>query len=196
MSEGPDQDHNSHMVSEGPDQDHNNTWCQEEQTSEYRRRGEGATTASEGVEAEPHSYFQLRSGGATSEGAEADQTILIFEAYLPSPSGPLFMKYLMNISKMRAFWSLNEDILKITILKTNTLYPSRKIRRIRACTHQRPQMNKAQYAIFREYQYVVLEIRNEYNILEDIKCGPYSKKFLIRHIQSLDTPYRTDFQTL
>ncbi|GJZ41026.1 putative reverse transcriptase domain-containing protein [Tanacetum coccineum] len=45
-------------------------------------------------------------------------------------------------SKRRAFWSLNEDILKITILKTNTPYPSRKIRRIRACTHQRPQRNK------------------------------------------------------
>ncbi|GJW10605.1 reverse transcriptase domain-containing protein [Tanacetum coccineum] len=49
-------------------------------------------------------------------------------------------------SKRRAFWSLNEDILKITILKTNTPYPSRKIRRIRACTHQRPQRIKAQYA--------------------------------------------------
>ncbi|GJZ98882.1 ribonuclease H-like domain-containing protein [Tanacetum coccineum] len=48
-------------------------------------------------------------------------------------------KYLANISKRRAFWSLNEDILKITILTTNTPYPSRKIRRIRACTHQRPQ---------------------------------------------------------
>ncbi|GKA60376.1 DNA helicase [Tanacetum coccineum] len=51
-----------------------------------------------------------------------------------------------DIPKRRAFWSLNEDILKITILKTNTPYPSRKIRRIRACTHQRPQKNKAQYA--------------------------------------------------
>ncbi|GKB16329.1 retrovirus-related pol polyprotein from transposon TNT 1-94, partial [Tanacetum coccineum] len=48
--------------------------------------------------------------------------------------------------KRRAFWSLNGDILKITILKTNTPYPSRKIRRIRACTHQRPQRNKDQYA--------------------------------------------------
>ncbi|GJZ80282.1 hypothetical protein Tco_0645276 [Tanacetum coccineum] len=46
------------------------------------------------------------------------------------------------VSKRRAFWSLNEDILKITILKTNTPYPSRKIWRIRACTHQRPQRNK------------------------------------------------------
>ncbi|GJZ52315.1 hypothetical protein Tco_0606830 [Tanacetum coccineum] len=51
------------------------------------------------------------------------------------------------ISKRRAFWSLNEDILKITILKTNTPYPSRKIRRIRVCTHQRPQRNKDQYAV-------------------------------------------------
>ncbi|GJS90712.1 hypothetical protein Tco_0773348, partial [Tanacetum coccineum] len=29
-------------------------------------------------------------------------------------------------SKRRTFWSLNEDILKITILKTNTPYPSRR----------------------------------------------------------------------
>ncbi|GJW22431.1 hypothetical protein Tco_0033053 [Tanacetum coccineum] len=108
----------------------------------------------------------------------------------------VFMKYLVNISKRHAFWSLNEDILKITIQKTNTPYPSRKIRRIRACTHQRLQRNKAQYAISREDQYAVLEIWNEYNILEDIKRGPYSKKSLIRRIQSLDTAYRTDFQTL
>ncbi|GJW76879.1 hypothetical protein Tco_0138561 [Tanacetum coccineum] len=58
----------------------------------------------------------------------------------------VIMEYLVNISKRRAFWSLNEDILKITILKTNTSYPSRKIRRIRACTHQRPQRNEVQYA--------------------------------------------------
>ncbi|GJW75418.1 putative ribonuclease H-like domain-containing protein [Tanacetum coccineum] len=38
-------------------------------------------------------------------------------------------EYLVNISKRRAFWSLNEDILTITILTTNTPYPSRKIRR-------------------------------------------------------------------
>ncbi|GJX73524.1 hypothetical protein Tco_0312119 [Tanacetum coccineum] len=81
----------------------------------------------------------------------------------------LIMEYLVNISKRRAFKSLNEDILKITILKTNTPYPSRKIRRIRVCTHQRPQRNKAQYTISKEDQYAVLEIWNEYNILEDIK---------------------------
>ncbi|GKG11558.1 hypothetical protein Tco_0342958, partial [Tanacetum coccineum] len=123
---------------------------------------------------------------------------------------------------------LNEDISKITILKTNTPYPSRKIRRICACTPQRPQKNKAQYAVSRrpirrihqgrydvsvpalpkdhrriklntpypEDQYAVLEIWNEYNILEDIKRGPYSKKYPIHRIQYLDTPYQTDFQTL
>ncbi|GJY43993.1 hypothetical protein Tco_0432206 [Tanacetum coccineum] len=71
---------------------------------------------------------------------------------------------------------------------TNTPYPSRKIRRIRACTHQRPQRKQDQYVVSREDQYVVLEIWNEYNILEDIKHGPYSKKSPIRRIQSLDTP--------
>ncbi|GJU49436.1 hypothetical protein Tco_1218991 [Tanacetum coccineum] len=75
------------------------------------------------------------------------------------PSGIIvIMEYLVNISKRRAFWSLNEDILKITILTTNTSYPSRKIRRIRACTHQRPQRKQAQYAVSREDQYAVLEI--------------------------------------
>ncbi|GKD51070.1 hypothetical protein Tco_1280046, partial [Tanacetum coccineum] len=42
--------------------------------------------------------------------------------------GQVIMEYLVTISKRRAFWSLNEDILKITIQKTNTPYPSRKIR--------------------------------------------------------------------
>nr|GEX96896.1 hypothetical protein [Tanacetum cinerariifolium] len=56
-------------------------------------------------------------------------------------------EYLVNISKRHAFWNLIEDILKITILKINMPYPSRKIRRIRACTHQRPQRKQDQYAV-------------------------------------------------
>ncbi|GJX28765.1 hypothetical protein Tco_0236844 [Tanacetum coccineum] len=84
----------------------------------------------------------------------------------------LIMEYLVNISKRRAFWSLNEDILKITILKTNTPYPSRKIRRIRACTHQRPQRNEAQYDVSRETQYAVFKIYNDINI-------ELSKEFLV-----------------
>ncbi|GJY67115.1 reverse transcriptase domain-containing protein [Tanacetum coccineum] len=43
----------------------------------------------------------------------------------------VIMEYLVKDSKRRAFWSLNEDTLKITILKTNTPYPSRKIRHIK-----------------------------------------------------------------
>ncbi|GKB15548.1 retrovirus-related pol polyprotein from transposon TNT 1-94 [Tanacetum coccineum] len=70
----------------------------------------------------------------------------------------VIMEYLVKDSKRRAFWSLNEDILNITILKTNTPYPSRKILRIRACTHQRPERNEAQYAVSRRCQYVVLKI--------------------------------------
>ncbi|GKC37012.1 hypothetical protein Tco_1049396 [Tanacetum coccineum] len=67
----------------------------------------------------------------------------------------------------------------ITILKTNTPYPSRKIRRICACTHQRPQKNKAQYAVAKDTQYAIFKIWYV-NILEDIKRGPYSKKSPIR----------------
>ncbi|GKC99791.1 hypothetical protein Tco_1170066 [Tanacetum coccineum] len=37
----------------------------------------------------------------------------------------------------------------ITVLKTNTPYSSRKIWRIRACTHQRPQKIKDQYTVSR-----------------------------------------------
>ncbi|GJY29685.1 retrovirus-related pol polyprotein from transposon TNT 1-94 [Tanacetum coccineum] len=39
----------------------------------------------------------------------------------------LIMEYLVKDRKRCALWSLNEDILEITILKTNTPYPSRKL---------------------------------------------------------------------
>ncbi|GKC06755.1 hypothetical protein Tco_0998365 [Tanacetum coccineum] len=79
------------------------------------------------------------------------------EALLTLKQKPVIMEYLVNI-KRRAFWSLNEDILKITILTTNVSYPSRKIQRIRACTHERPQKKLDQYVVSREDQYAVLEI--------------------------------------
>nr|GEX02180.1 hypothetical protein [Tanacetum cinerariifolium] len=71
---------------------------------------------------------------------------------------PLIMEYMVNISKRRAFWNLNKDILKITFLTTNTPYPSRKMLHICACTRQRPQRKPVQYAVFSEDQYVVLKI--------------------------------------
>nr|GEU94546.1 zinc finger, CCHC-type [Tanacetum cinerariifolium] len=73
-------------------------------------------------------------------------------------STSVIIEYLVNISKRRAFWSLNKDILKIIVLTTNTSYPSRKIQCIRACTRQRPQKKQAQYAVSSEDQYAVLEI--------------------------------------
>ncbi|GKB77217.1 hypothetical protein Tco_0944112 [Tanacetum coccineum] len=96
----------------------------------------------------------------------------------------LITEYLVNISKRRAFWSLNEDILKITILTTNTSYLSRRIRRIRACTHQRPQRKQAQYAVSREIQYAVFKIMDDLNItmeecirLEEEKAPKRGKVF-------------------
>ncbi|GJS19202.1 hypothetical protein Tco_0447834, partial [Tanacetum coccineum] len=68
-----------------------------------------------------------------------------------------------------------ESDYDITILKTNTPYPSKKIQRIHACTHQRPQKDKDQYAVSRETQYAIFKIQY-LNIMEDIKRGPYSKK--------------------
>ncbi|GKC65419.1 hypothetical protein Tco_1098017, partial [Tanacetum coccineum] len=45
-----------------------------------------------------------------------------------------------------------------------------------------------------ETQYAVFNIWNEYNILEDIKRGPYSKKSLIRRIQLLG--YAVEFRRI
>ncbi|GJU92075.1 hypothetical protein Tco_1304498 [Tanacetum coccineum] len=77
------------------------------------------------------------------------------------------------------------------ISTTNTPYLSRKIRRIRACTHKRPQRKEDQYAISREDQYAVLDIWHV-NILEDIKHGPYSKKLQYAVSNPLDTPSYLD----
>ncbi|GJS94193.1 hypothetical protein Tco_0801161 [Tanacetum coccineum] len=65
---------------------------------------------------------------------ESCDAILVFVFVTPSPAtvdkflinvGVVMMERLVKHSKRRAFWSLNKDILKITILKTNTPYPSR-----------------------------------------------------------------------
>ncbi|GKD61606.1 hypothetical protein Tco_1299115 [Tanacetum coccineum] len=67
-----------------------------------------------------------------------------------------------------------EDQYAVSI-KEDTAYP---------CLHSpKTTEDKAQYAVSRETQYAVFKIWNEYNILEDIKRGPYSKKSPIRRIQ-------------
>ncbi|GKC23410.1 hypothetical protein Tco_1025560, partial [Tanacetum coccineum] len=106
------------------------------------------------------------------------------------------MEYLVNISKRRAFWSLNEDILKITILKTNTSYPSRKIRRIRACTHQRPQRIKLNtpYPERLNTPYSRYGMNIIFWKISSVVPTPRNPQYAVSN--SLDTPYRTDFQTL
>ncbi|GKB97910.1 hypothetical protein Tco_0984047, partial [Tanacetum coccineum] len=47
------------------------------------------------------------------------------------------MEYLVKISKKARILELKRRHLKITVLTTNTPYPSRKIRRICACTSQK-----------------------------------------------------------
>ncbi|GJY33158.1 hypothetical protein Tco_0417627, partial [Tanacetum coccineum] len=104
----------------------------------------------------------------------------IFKEDLEYQSCGIIMEYLVNISKRRAFWSLNEDILKITILKTNTPYPSRKIRRIRACTHQRPQRKEDQYAYdeyihdlrFVETEFPAIAFNDEVPSEKTLSCEP------------------------
>ncbi|GJU53333.1 hypothetical protein Tco_1227047 [Tanacetum coccineum] len=96
-------------------------------------------------------------------------------------SSGVIMEYLVKDSKRRAFWSLNEYILKITILKTNTPYPSRKIWCLRACTHQRPQRNEAQYAV-RHIEDIVCEYSGRYQTWSLLKETP------IRRIEPTSTP--------
>ncbi|GJU11612.1 hypothetical protein Tco_1134008 [Tanacetum coccineum] len=92
-------------------------------------------------------------------------------------------EYLVNISKRRAFWSLNEDILKITILTTNTPYPLRKILRIRACTHQKTtketsSIRRIQRRPIRRIGYIVCEDSGRYQAWSLLQETP------IRRIQS------------
>ncbi|GJR26897.1 hypothetical protein Tco_1103129 [Tanacetum coccineum] len=70
----------------------------------------------------------------------------------------IIKEYLVKVNKRRAFWSLNEDILKINDSDYQYAVSIKKIRRIRACTHQRPRRKQDQYAVSREDQYAVLEI--------------------------------------
>ncbi|GJZ89343.1 ribonuclease H-like domain-containing protein [Tanacetum coccineum] len=70
----------------------------------------------------------------------------------------------------------SEDQYAVSV-KEDTAYP---------CLHSpKTTEDEAQYAVSRDTQYAVFNIWNEYNILEDIKRGPYSKKSLIRRIQLL-----------
>nr|GFA60894.1 hypothetical protein [Tanacetum cinerariifolium] len=102
-------------------------------------------------------------------------------------------EYSVNISKRRAFWSLNEDILKITILTTNTPYLSRKMRRIRARTHQRPQRKEDQYTVSRKgstsYSSLMgIKYSGRYQTWSLLKETPVRRIQCLRYAVSTPTP--------
>ncbi|GJZ69704.1 hypothetical protein Tco_0633254, partial [Tanacetum coccineum] len=77
--------------------------------------------------------FIVLSAGATlirlEESFPAKHQILLLRTIDESPLGRQVVDMpIVNdtFHQGRAFWSLNEDILKITVLKTNTPYPSRR----------------------------------------------------------------------
>ncbi|GKA08876.1 hypothetical protein Tco_0688207 [Tanacetum coccineum] len=80
-------------------------------------------------------------------GSRGFTGILVSHAicYLPQQ----FHQWAAVDSKRRALWSLNEDILKITVLKTNTPYPSRRYGVSVPALTKRPHRIKDQYAVSR-----------------------------------------------
>ncbi|GJW94737.1 ribonuclease H-like domain-containing protein [Tanacetum coccineum] len=102
------------------------------------------------------------------------QYVNIFTKGLPSA---LFEEFHTNLSvrcpPAQTAWEYyySEDEYAVSI-KEDTVYP---------CLHSpKTSEDETQYAVSRETQYAVFNISNEYNILEDIKRGPYSKKSPIR----------------
>ncbi|GKE35195.1 hypothetical protein Tco_1454517 [Tanacetum coccineum] len=83
----------------------------------------------------------------------------------------IIKEYLVKVNERHAFWSLNEDILKINDSDYQYAVFIKKIRRIRACTHQRPRRKQDQYAVSREDQYAVLEIYLDCRLPYDDKGG-------------------------
>ncbi|GKA27946.1 hypothetical protein Tco_0714114 [Tanacetum coccineum] len=70
----------------------------------------------------------------------------------------LIMEYLVKISKKARILELKQRHLKITVLTSNTPYPSRKIRRICACTSQKTQRKQDQYVVSKEDQYAIFKL--------------------------------------
>ncbi|GJS94742.1 hypothetical protein Tco_0801710 [Tanacetum coccineum] len=108
----------------------------------------------------------------------------------------LLGELLVKDSKRHAFWSLNEDILKITVLKTNTPYPSRRYGVSVPALTKRPHKFKDQYAVSRGFN--TPYSRYGINIIlwkiSNVVPTPRNPQYAVSN--SLDTPYSTDFQTL
>ncbi|GJS54314.1 hypothetical protein Tco_0627676 [Tanacetum coccineum] len=94
---------------------------------------------------------------------------------------PLIMEYLVKISKKARILELKQRHLKITVLTSNTPYPSRKIRRICACTSQKT--TKETRSIRRIQERPIRRIQ----AMEIIYSGRYQTWSLLQ--ETLDTPY-------
>ncbi|GKE25704.1 hypothetical protein Tco_1441088 [Tanacetum coccineum] len=105
----------------------------------------------------------------------------------------VIMEYLVKITKKARILELKQRHLKITVLTSYTPYPSKKIRRICACTSQETKkiqspIRHIQETSIRRIQYKVIKYS------KDIERGPYSKKPPIRHIQLSRYAISTKFQ--
>ncbi|GJT11904.1 hypothetical protein Tco_0858946 [Tanacetum coccineum] len=79
----------------------------------------------------------------------------------------VIMEYFVKISKKARIMELKRRNLKNTILTSNMSYPSRKIRRICACTSQETTKNKVQYAVSIRPLYAKRDIESM-TVVEDV----------------------------
>ncbi|GJQ98768.1 hypothetical protein Tco_0521753 [Tanacetum coccineum] len=101
----------------------------------------------------------------------------------------VIMKYLMKISKKARILELKRRHLKITVLTTNTPYPSRKIRRICACTSQKTtketrSIHRIQGRPIRSIQAMEIKYSGRYqtwSLLQETPNTPY-RRLSIRRI--------------
>ncbi|GJV97497.1 putative reverse transcriptase domain-containing protein [Tanacetum coccineum] len=75
----------------------------------------------------------------------------------PRPLTNSFLEYFVKLGKRRALWSLNEDILKITVLTTNTPYPSRSMVYPLPATHKDHEWNLLKYDVSQKKSILCIE---------------------------------------
>ncbi|GJS66585.1 putative reverse transcriptase domain-containing protein [Tanacetum coccineum] len=107
--------------------------------------------------------YVLIQRGKKALGTRLDMSM----AYHPQMDGQIIMEYLVNISKRRAFWSLNEDILKIyysdyqyaVSIKEDTAYPCLHSPKI---TKERRSIRRIQKKSIRRIEDIICEYSGRY----------------------------------
>ncbi|GJW01896.1 hypothetical protein Tco_1560752 [Tanacetum coccineum] len=124
-------------------------------------------------------WYPKGSGIETIVYADSDHA----RDYMDRKSTSVITEYLVNISKRRAFWSLNEDILKITILTTNTPKISNVTPTLRNPNMPASRLKKIPYEVMAELisEEYIMNAQNESNLsitYNDISIE-LSKEFLV-----------------